>query len=90
MGYFDRSAKEAAKLRQEMDIPSSTEQAAAPPPEPERVPTDYGALGDIGADEAVVRLAEVVGEPDTWPVRGVLPEDIAFMHTCCDRCRDFC
>jgi len=72
-------AKELAKLKSEQDGDPIEE---APP---ERVRIDYGPLGDITADVAVQKLAEVVGEPDSWPIRGIQPEDVEFMHTCCDK-----
>jgi len=77
-------AKEAALLRANMDGPAPV-QEEKPPPEPVRVPIDHGPLGDIGADEAVRRLAEVVGEVSSWPRLGIQPEDVQFIHSCCDK-----
>ena len=99
-------AKEAAALKQKQDLEAAAKsipevevqvQEEAPPPAVEeqveqdvRVPVDHGPLGDVGGTELVQRFSSVVGEPDTWPVRGVQAEDIEFLHSCCEKVLTLC
>lgn len=79
-------AKKAAALHSSMEAQGDVQPVVeAAPVEEVRIPIDHGPLGDIGPAEVVGRLKDVVGEPDSWPVRGVQPEDVEFLHNCCDK-----
>lgn len=83
-------AKNLAAMKAQVATDVEAPAPAEAPVEEEPIKIDYGPLGEIAADEAVVRFKEVVGQPADWALRAVAQEDVDFAHLCCDKLLTLC